>query len=203
MFLLNQIECSELLGETLPLFLSVILGGAISATVSYILFKLSLKNERTKKIIEIKQKRQQLKDDLSINWYFKVLLVPNTEMIESFFTDSKNHLKNSLRTIIEAKDNQTINDINRLNAKQIKQFKNLLSTFEFNFLMLLRSHEFVNDKKLLSWQNKLNDFYRTKLEEVIRLEESKIDVDEILKELAKFKIVLYTELYDPLKKKYD
>jgi|SRR5690554_1544827 len=197
-----QIDFYEILGKTLPLLISVTIGGIISAVVSYRMFKLTLKNDRLKVEEERLLNQEQMRINLSINWYFKVLLLPNTILIETFFNDSKLHLQNSLSTIKESNGELKVKEVNSLNAKHIKEFKILLTSFEFNFLMLVGSHEFFNAEKLLSWQNNLNDFYRNKLIGSTGFEDTQVDVDDALKELARFKTALYSELYKPLKENY-
>ena len=197
-----QIDFYEIIGRTLPLLISVTIGGVISAVVSYRMFKLTLKNDRLKVEEERLLNQEQMKVDLSINWYFKVLLLPNTILIETFFNDSKLHLQKSLSTIKESNGELKVKEVNSLNAEHIKEFKILLTTFEFNFLLLLRSNEISRDEKLLSWQNNLNDFYRKCLVDSSRSENSTIKIEEALKELSKFKVALYSELYKPLKRSY-
>src|SRR5690554_6419189 len=142
-----QIDFYEILGKTLPLLISVTIGGIISAIVSYRMFKLTLKNDRLKVEEERLLNQKQMKVDLSINWYFKVLLLPNTILIEAFFNDSKLHLQKSLSTIKESNGELKVKEVNSLNAKHIKELKILLTAFEFNFLLLLRSNEISDDEK--------------------------------------------------------
>lgn len=135
------------------------------------------------------------KKELNRNWYFKVLLEPKLESIDSFFGNVEKKMKSSIKDL--KKINFDYDKENYINSQlyHIENFKEIKRKFELEVLKpILARYTKINIELINLINNIENDFTI----EIDSLLIDNFDLIEFTKKLYENKALLLDVLYKPL-----
>jgi len=134
----------------------------------------------------------QRKKEQSRNWYYKVIIEPNIEVIEKYFSDVSSCFKSSLELILKCKAGEEIS----IKAVANSNIKSINSEFELKFVFLVETTQDMLLDKLMPILREIDDEFVNHLDSY----KSSNKVEEAFeRSIASQKSKFYQTLYLPLK----
>ncbi len=138
------------------------------------------------------------KKEVERNWYFKVLLEPNLEKINSFFFDVENQYKSSaikLKDLVSVVSNSEYINTQSL---EINLFKEIKRRFELEVIKpIITRYTFMNENISIKTEE-LQNHYTVQIDN-LKLEQE--DINDFSKDLYNIKAEWLDLLYKPLSNK--
>lgn len=130
------------------------------------------------------------------NWYLKVIIDPNIEKLNTFFSSSLIQFKSTLEEL-KNKSNISHNDYLTLKTEEFGKFSSLKRDFEFEFVNLIGINYSEIEQEIICLINNLDDNYKTSLDNIDNNTYEEI-LKKFEKKLYKCKTDLIAMLYKPL-----
>lgn len=130
------------------------------------------------------------------NWYLKVIIDPNIEKLNNFFSSSLIQFKSTLEEL-KNKSNIGHNDYLTLKTEEFGKFSSLKRDFEFEFINLIGINYSEIEQEIICLINNLDDNYKTSLDNIDNNTSEEI-LKKFEKQLYKCKTDLIAMLYKPL-----
>lgn len=135
------------------------------------------------------------KEQIIRNWYFKVIIEPNLNIVDDFLKNSLLSIQTSIDLLIKGSTKKTMDEYVNLKSTEISKFSSIKREFEFNFVEIIRANHNNIANEIVVLLQKLEDdigntFDNDKL--------NKEDVELLEKKVRDFKTELFKVLYKPI-----
>lgn len=138
------------------------------------------------------------KKEVERNWYFKVLLEPNLEKINSFFFDVENQYKSSAIKLKDLVSVVSHSEYINTQSLEINLFKEIKRRFELEVIKpIITRYTFMNENISIKTEE-LQNHYTVQIDN-LKLEQE--DINDFSKDLYNIKAEWLDLLYKPLSNK--
>jgi hypothetical protein len=135
------------------------------------------------------------KKEVERNWYFKVLLEPNLEKINSFFLDVENQYKASALKLKDLVSVVSHGEYINIQSLEINLFKEIKRRFELEVIKpIITRYSFMNENISIKTED-LQNHYTVQIDN-LKLDQD--DINEFAKDLYNIKAEWLDLLYKPL-----
>ena len=190
------VEQATFWDEFAPTLAGTLLGGGISVAVAVFIFRAEKNKESEARLRQERLNATSKKKEIDRSWYLNVLVNPNLERIEGFFSNVRELVVETVTELTKAKDG-SINDYNQLKAIRTKLFKDELRKFEYDFIKLIQSNSTEISEKMMEWSRSFDDIVSNYVDTIVHSDS--INDDDVLKRLSAAKSEFYKILNEPLK----
>lgn len=135
------------------------------------------------------------KREIERNWYFKVIIEPNINKIDIFINEAFGTIKDSVKTLIQAKTEKSYDEYIGIKSIEFGKFQELLRKFKLDFVIIVQDSYPVLTFELSSFLMNIEDS-TTNILDKENLTVS--DYYEIEKTIKKYKSDLLILLHKPI-----